>query len=289
MYRFTDMVSDLNILFEKFKIYYVLLDLVIIFMASYAVIIFSGIHRICADITGIDIIMFPSIGTEITTSALCALVLATMITVTALVVILMLACRRHTDTCATIGTVYHELDEPLKTAHDNPGIKNVVMDDLADGIAEKMDGITYSSFLDQKRITSRIVAVIVMALIIISLAVADFYVIESVDGMKLPVVMMKGDGIGDGAEAMDIEGAGAGGDIYGEPSVASIEGTDLDLVMYTGVGSEFSIREVETQTQEFRESPPFPVEPVAAEAPELNPSENSDLVKRYFEELAAAG
>jgi hypothetical protein len=40
------------------------------------------------------------------------------------------------------------------------------------------------------------------------------------------------------------------------------------------------------QTQEFKRSPPFPVDPVAAWAPELERISDADLVGRYFEELA---
>ncbi|MEA1999726.1 MAG: hypothetical protein U9N61_10465, partial [Euryarchaeota archaeon] len=76
---------------------------------------------------------------------------------------------------------------------------------------------------------------------------------------------------------------------YGEPSVASIEGTNLDLTMYTGIGSEFSIREVsETAAQEFTESPTFPVDATGSETSQERIAD-ADLVGRYFEELAAAG
>ncbi|MEA1944194.1 MAG: hypothetical protein U9N07_02475 [Euryarchaeota archaeon] len=294
MYTFTEAISELGDLFKKFNIYYVLLDSILIFMASYTVIIFSGIDHICAVMIGIDIIRFPDIGKEIAASALCGIVLAVMTTITVLAMIVVQARRRHMDVCAGIGTTYPELDEPLKTAHDNCGIENVVMEDLAEDVTKEMDNIAYSSFLDRKRIFSRIVAIILMALFIISLAVTDFSVVESVDGVKLSVFdkmdgVGDGAGIGEGVGVIDADGAGIGRDIYGEPSVASIEGTELDLTMYTGVGSEFSIRETsETEMQEFEESPLFPVEPVAAEASEER-IVDADLVGRYFEELAAAG
>ncbi len=57
--------------------------------------------------------------------------------------------------------------------------------------------------------------------------------------------------------------------------------------MYTGIGSEFSIREIgDGVEQEFETSSPFPVDPVAAGAPEPERISDADLVGRYFEELA---
>ena len=294
MYRFTEMLFELSGISGKLRRYYALLDLILVFMASYAIVIFTGVHHICADMTGADIIMFSDIGMEIAAPALCAILLAVVATVPVSIVLVMRARRRSLSLCAAIGAAYPELDEPLKTAYDNRGIENVVVADLAGVVTEEMDEVAYSSFLNRKRIASRVVSIIAIALLIISLAVVDFSVVESVDGVKLSV-FDKMDGVGDGAGigegfgVIDADGAGIGRDIYGEPSVASIEGTELDLTMYTGVGSEFSIRETsETEMQEFEESPLFPVEPVGAEASEERIAD-AELVGRYFEELAAAG
>jgi hypothetical protein len=292
MYIFTDKVSELSNLFRKFNIYYALLDSILIFMAAYTAIIFTGIHTVCADMIRVDIITFSDIGAEITVTALCALLSAVLITIAVSTVNVLRARRRDADACSTIGMAYPELDEPLKAAHDNSGVENVVMADLADSVAKKMDEVEYSSFLDQKRMTGRVIAIIVLALAIISLAVADFSVAGSVGEVRLPVIGTI-EGVGDAAgggggdEIMDTGEAGSGGDIYGDPSVASIEGTNLDLTMYTGVGSEFSIRETgDVREQEFETSPPFPVEPVTAGAPEPERISDADLVGRYFEELA---
>ena len=296
MYIFTDKVSELSNLFRKFNVYYALLDSILIFMAAYAIVIFTGIHTVCAGMTRVDIVGFSDIGAEITVPALCALLLAVLITIAVSTLSVRRARRRgagaDADACATIGTTYPDLSEPLKTAHDNSGVENVVVADLAENVAKKMDEIEYSSFLDQKRMTGRVIAIIVLALAIISLAVADFSVVNSVGEVRLPVLGTIGGagdaaGGGGGAETMDVSEAGSGDDIYGDPTVASIEGTNLDLTMYTGVGSEFSIREAgDVREQEFETSPPFPVEPIAAGAPEPERISDADLVGRYFEELA---
>jgi len=292
MYRFTGMLSELGGFSGKLGRYYALLDVILVFMASYALVIFTGVHQICAELADADIITFSEIGMEIAAPAICAVLLAIVAMVPISILLAMFTQRRRDGVCASVGAAYPGLDEPLKTAYDNRGIENVVVDDLAEMVTTEMDEIAYSSFLNRKRITSRVVLIILLALFIVSLAVANFSVAESIDGVKLPVFGGGEGDVGGGGGGGDvIEGAGTGssGDIYGEPSVASIEGTNLDLTMYTGIGSEFSIREVsETAAQEFTESPTFPVEATGSGTSEERIAD-ADLVGRYFEELAAAG
>ncbi|KAF5413822.1 MAG: hypothetical protein C5S49_07655 [Candidatus Methanogaster sp.] len=290
MYRFTGMLSELGGFSGKLRRYYVLLDVILIFMASYALVIFTGVHQICAEAAGVDIIRF-SVGMEIAAPAVCAILLSVAAIVPTSILLAMFAQRRRDGVCASVGAAYPGLDEPLKTAYDNRGIENVVVDDLAGMVTAQMDEIAYSSFLNRKRVASRVVLIVLLALFIISLAVANFSVVESARGLKLPVFGGGEDegGTGGGGDMIDGAGTDSSGDIYGEPSVASIEGTKLDLTMYTGIGQEFSIREVsETTAPEFIESPPFPVEAAGSGTSEERIAD-ADLVGRYFEELAEAG
>ena len=290
MYRFTGMLSELGGFSGRLGRYYAMLDVILVFMASYALVIFTGVHQICAEMVDADIITFSEVGVEIAAPAVCAILLAIAAMVPISILLVMFTRRRRDGVCASVGAAYPGLDEPLKTAYDNRGIENVVVDDLAEMVTAEMDEIAYSSFLNRKRITSRVVLIILLALFIVSLAVANFSVAESARGVQLPLIGGGGsEGGGGGGDLIDGAGTGSSGDIYGEPSVASIEGTNLDLTMYTGIGSEFSIREVsETAAQEFTESPTFPVE-VTGSGTSQEQITDAELVGRYFEELAAAG
>ena len=469
MYRFMDSFSELGRFFGRLNTYYALLDAILIFVLSYAIAIATGIHNIGADMLQADIIRFPDIGKEIAASALCAIVFAAAITLLVSAAIAMFARRRDTDpVCAAIGAAYPGLEGPLAAARDNCGVENIMVNDLADDVAKRMDEIEYSSLLDQKRLTSRVILIVVFAFIITSLAAADFSLIGQGDHTKSQETEMKLDvvwhqfgetdedgitiftppvagtylisaekagyvsgngtvevmdsladeliilasscvevnkqfkiiiianelpvcdatvtysldgvdherqtdedgiavftptttgelgitstksGLTDGHKTVSVvesladrliiqvpskvivnepfetivlaNGVPIGGvdvtcyrlelvpvrssgdwyfqppseenknddieDIYGEPSVVSIEGTNLDLMMYPGVGSEFSIRETsETGMHDFEESSPFPVEPVASETSDER-IEDAELVARYFEELHAAG
>ena len=290
MYRFTGMLSELGGFSGRLGRYYAMLDVILVFMASYALVIFTGVHQICAEMVDADIITFSEVGVEIAAPAVCAILLAIAAMVPISILLVMFTRRRRDGVCASVGAAYPGLDEPLRTAYDNRGIENVVVDDLAEMVTAEMDEIAYSSFLNRKRITSRVVLIILLALFIVSLAVANFSVAESARGVQLPLIGGGGsEGGGGGGDMIDGAGTGSSGDIYGEPSVASIEGTNLDLTMYTGIGSEFSIREVsETAAQEFEESPLFPVE-VTGSGTSQEQITDAELVGRYFEELAAAG
>jgi len=244
-----------------------MLDVILVFMASYALVIFTGVHQICAEMADADIITFSEVGVEIAAPAVCAILLAIVAMVPISILLVMFTRRRRDGVCASVGAAYPGLDEPLRTAYDNRGIENVVVDDLAEMVTAEMDEIAYSSFLNRKRITSRVVLIILLALFIVSLAVANFSVAESARGVQLPLIGGGGsEGGGGGGDLIDGEGTGSSGDIYGEPSVASIEGTNLDLT----------------------KSPTFPVE-VTGSGTSQERIADADLVGRYFEELAAAG
>jgi len=465
-----DSFSELGRFFGRLNTYYALLDVILVFVVSYAIAIATGIHKIGAEIIQADIIRFPDIGKEIAAPALCAIVFAAVATlmVTAAIAIVAGGRRDADHVCAAIGAAYPGLGGPLATARDNCGVENIMVNDLADDVAKKMDEIEYSSLLDQKRLTSRVILIVVFAFIITSLAAADFSLIGQGDHTKSQEVEMELDvvwrqfgetddggitaftppvagtylisaekagyvsgsgtveamdsladeliilasscvevnkqfkiiiianelpvcdatvtysiegvdhecqtdedgiavftptttgelgitstksGLADGYKTISVvesladrliirvpskvivnepfetiilaNGVPIGGvnvtcyrlelvpvhrsedgyfqtifeknenddleDIYGEPSVVSITGTNLDLMMYPGVGSEFSIRETsETGMHDFEESSPFPVEPVASETSDER-IEDADLVARYFEELHAAG
>jgi hypothetical protein len=289
MYRYTEMLLELGGFSGKLGRYYALLDVILVFMASYALVIFTGVHQICAEMVGVDIITFLEVGMEIAAPAACAVVLAIAAMAPISILLVMFTRRRRDGVCASVGAAYPGLDEPLKTAYDNRGIENVVVDDLTEMVTAEMDKVAYSSFLNRKRVTSRVVLIILLALFIVSLAVANFSVAESARGVQLPLIGGGSGGGGGGGDLLDGGGTGSRSDIYGAPSVASIEGTNLDLTMYTGIGSEFSIREAsETEAQEFTESPTFPVE-AAGSGTSQERIADADLVGRYFEELAAAG
>lgn len=294
-----DSFSELGRFFGRLGTYYALLDAILVFVLSYAIAIATGIHKIAAGMMKADIITFSDIGKEIATPALCAIVFAVVATLIVSAAIAIVAGgRRDADhVCAAIGAAYPGLREPLSAARDNCGVENIMVNDLADDVAKEMDEIEYSSLLNRKRITSRVILIVVFAFIITSLAVADFSLIGQGSDLKLPIIRGSeggggsgGDG-GGGGESMatDADSSDRCDDIYGDPSVASITGTNLDLTMYPGVGSEFSIRETsETEMHDFEESSPFPVEPVASETSNERIGD-ADLVARYFEELHAAG
>jgi hypothetical protein len=290
MYRYTEMLFELGGFSGKLGRYYALLDVILVFMAAYALVIFTGVHQICAEMVDLEIITFSEVGMGIAAPAVCAVLLAIAAMVPISILLAMFTRRRRDGVCASVGSAYPGLDEPLKTAYDNRGIENVVVDDLVEMVTVEMDEVAYSSFLNRKRITSRVVLIILLALFIVSLAVANFSVAESARGVQLPLIGGGGsEGGGGGGDLIDGAGTGSSKDIYGAPSIASIEGTNLDLTMYTGIGSEFSIREAsETEDQEFTESPPFPVEAASSGTSQENIND-ADLVGRYFEELAAAG
>jgi hypothetical protein len=65
-------------------------------------------------------------------------------------------------------------------------------------------------------------------------------------------------------EDFDKVGVKGGGDIFGKPKIASIEGKNIDLTLYSGMGTGFEIKEASETLGRFIRSADFPVDVLGA-------------------------
>jgi hypothetical protein len=61
-------------------------------------------------------------------------------------------------------------------------------------------------------------------------------------------------------ENIDNSGANGSGDIFGKPKIASIEGKNIDLTLYTGDNTGTTIKEYTPTSNQFIKSAVFPVD-----------------------------
>lgn len=173
-----------------------------------------------------------------------------------------------------IENKYLELKERLRTAYDNRGESNVIVDSLKEQVSEVLTGVSSSKLLP----TSKIMLKILITLIFIS-GVAT--VSLNPEKYTLPPETISSSftnitGIGEEAinetivvvgrpETMDDKvAARGGGDIFGKPKIASIEGKDIDLTLYSGVGTGFEIKDASQTLYPFIRSAQFPVDVLGA-------------------------
>ncbi|MCK5109688.1 MAG: hypothetical protein KAR25_08350, partial [Methanosarcinales archaeon] len=78
--------------------------------------------------------------------------------------------------------------------------------------------------------------------------------------------------------------------IYGKPSVAVIEGTSIELMMFSDAGVGQSARRTDSDQVNFISGTVYAATPVSSETYiDKLPEENRDLIKAYFMTMAEAG
>jgi len=197
---------------------------------------------------------------------------------------------------------YSELSEKLRTAYDNKEEENIIIEDLAEKVSGSLAKVPPSSLI-AKKIT--ILKIIIAALMISATTLVSFTHTqispETLQNFTQPIFGKEG-GLGNETvvlegrpEALeDKVGAGKGGKILGKPTIASIEGKNIDLLLYQGVGTGFEVRESsETRKGEFVQSPLYPVDIVASNVSDggyqalLGRSAiEKDLINRYAFEIS---
>ncbi|MFQ6119777.1 MAG: hypothetical protein ACE5KE_07810 [Methanosarcinales archaeon] len=269
MYKSVKMISELKNLLNKLTTYNVLMDSIVIFLLFYAILILIDTNTFYAIVFAI----IPPI----------------------IYLILVFIKNRKINTILIIEQEFPCLKEKLRTTYDNIDKKNIILKNLEMQVSKRMELIKYSSFFNRKRFFSRILLCVLLALIILSATFANFkvYVLsDNFGNVNISNTNGKSVSVGEGAEIGAIEEIeneiGTNYDIYGEPSVAKIEGENIDLKIHPGFGSEVSVRETETKKETFSESPLFPVESDVAESYQENiPKTHKEVVKNYFKELAS--
>lgn len=198
---------------------------------------------------------------------------------------------------------YPKLNERLQTAYDNISVESLIARDLRQRVSKDMDEIKYSSFFPARNISKKVLAIVCMAFIMISLTFAnvDQYVEESI-GKILPSSPSNGGSQVTQADKqinktrvnrtrIAVPGEDTGeSNIWGEASIAKIEGENIDFKIYRGISSELGMRRAETELPEYGTSEQFPVSAIASSEYEENlPKVHEEVIKNYFTNLSQLG
>jgi len=65
-------------------------------------------------------------------------------------------------------------------------------------------------------------------------------------------------------ENIDNTGTKGSGDIFGKPKIASIEGKNIDLSLYTGMDTGFDVKDISQTSNQFIKSAVFPVDAIGS-------------------------
>lgn len=179
---------------------------------------------------------------------------------------------------------YSPLKEKLRTAADNIGLENPVVEELEYEVTSEMKNVGLSMFINPKTLSYKIFAVMILSFVIIFTASLNLKLLEFAK-QKVPNIF----------ETKNLKGVGnfvasqlqTDEDIYGKDDVAKLGDKELNIRIKP-IDFKVNVKE-EGDVQQQKFETVFPNELVVKEtvAYEENiPQEQQELVKNYFKKLA---
>ena len=164
---------------------------------------------------------------------------------------------------------YPELKEKLRTAYDNISESNVIVESLKSLVLSALTVVSASKLIAASVVITKIIFVIIFisGATVISLN-PDIYTIppdtiannfKNLTGIGTEETNVTVD-ITNIPENIDNIGAKGSGDIFGKPKIASIEGKNIDLTLYSGMDTGFDVRDTSQTNNQFIKSAAFPVD-----------------------------
>lgn len=296
MYPFIDLVSRLEKASRRHRLYRLALNLTVTFLLFYALLLYISAPVIFARYSSYDFILLEyPVRMKMVCTAISALVPATVVT-------LMLRIRRRpTDIIRSIGDKYPLLKERLPTACDNADSQGIVPDDLRGEVSIDARSVRRSAILSTTGLFLLIIIATGQVSLVLYLSSPDaphLLTPEDLESMITPPSDIEREAAEEEARQQQLinelgaeAGSGSGeAQIYGKPSVAVIEGTNIELVMFSDAGIGHSARRTESEPLHFISGTALDATPVASETYiDRLPEENRELIKQYFVAMAEIG
>lgn len=199
------------------------------------------------------------------------------------------------DAIKIIEEKFPTLSERLRTAYDNRDLNNIIVKDLLDKVTLDIKPVNSSALMDRRMLIIGIGALLLTASGSTYIAVTDYH--TDITPKDLPEAMENIPFISDkdsGLLTLEESEAGEKGngeaseDLFGEPAVIVVEGTEVDLKIPPGAGQGFTIQEEgEEREDAFGQSAAYDPEAIASQAYYENlPEGYRNIIQDYFEELA---
>ena len=162
-----------------------------------------------------------------------------------------------------------DLNEKLRTAYDNRDKSNLIIESLNEHVSDLLTSVSSSQLLSGGRIF--------MKLLVAAMFIGGAATVSLNPDYRVPVEDIEGaytnisntitgnettgpiDAVGQ-PEMFDKVGEEGGGDIFSKPKIASIEGKNIDLTLYSGMGTGFEVRDASETLNQFIQSAEYPVD-----------------------------
>lgn len=194
-----------------------------------------------------------------------------------------------------IENKYSELKEKLRTAYDNRDETNVIVDSLKDQVGEALTSVSSSKLLAPAMILSKLVitTLFILGAFMIASNPQQFQIPDSTIKNLTDIVTGGGDnttipGAMEAPLELDQTNFRGGGDIFGKPKIASIQGKNIDLTLYTGSGTGGTVVDTSQPQNQFIRSAVFPVDILGSNVSDdyNNLTKRSEAEKQLINEYA---
>ena len=255
--KFKEIIKEMNITIDKIVIFEDILNSLLVFLGFYFVLLLLSINPMYSLIPAA---MYLGISVYTTLNI---------------------------DKAKIVESHYNELNEKLRTAEDSADIENPIVEELRADVVNELRDVKVSSFLNMKKTSYKIVAVVLLCFLIVFFASANITLIDA--GLMADLFDFKflADAGGNNGTAV-IGGSGEGGeDIYGKEGIAELGSQEMELNI-APVSFEVGVRDIsDFEERDFEET--FPDEVFAESSAAFEENINLDeqeLIKNYFKELS---
>ncbi len=257
MYDDIDDIEKISQAFHRHRFYYKLADFIALTLLLYALSYYFNVGSLFSQYIEYYIVGAVSLD-EI-------LVMALSILVSAVLVIILYIRKPAIDTIGMIESRYEWMQERLKTACDTGNEDNVVAADLRNQVTSRLKDVDTGSFLNTRHLLTIIIASVVLTVVSAGLFTTQTHVditpeditglVDELEG-KLPESAFP-----PGDNQTSSPDGGLDDEIYGETSIASLEGENVELVIIPGIGTSVTIRHAgQDDDVQFVPSQTYPVD-----------------------------
>ena len=276
-----DDIENISRTFHRHRLYYKLADFILLSLLFYVISYYLNVITFFSGYMEYYVVNTVSLDRII--------VMVASLLFSALVVIILYLTKNRIDTIEMIESRYEWLRERLRTAWDCRDEDNVVASDLVAQVTSKLREVNVGSFLDRRYLAGRLLVSIVLVAALMGLTATDTHtgitpeditrIVEEF-GTEIPESI---------TDTEKSQNGGLDEELYGETSVASIEGENVELVIIPGLGTAVTIRHAgEEEELQFVPSQTYPVDVVASNAADESyravqqmSSQDRDLIKEY--------
>ena len=274
-------IKKISRIFRRYRWYYRITDFILLFTLFYTISYYFNVVTVFS-----QYMEFYVIGTitldKIIVVGLCGLI--------SMVLVILLYIRKPpVDPFGMIESRYGWMIERLQTAWDNRYEDNIVASDLIEQVTNRLKQVNVGSFLNRKHIVTRLLFSLILTASLIGLLTTQTHSDFTPQDIA-QIIEKTADNISNSAlPNQTSKESGMDEDIYGETSVASLSGENIELLIIPGLGTEVTIRHTEQEDDiQFVASQTYPVDISASAAADESyqailalSDQDSDLVKEY--------